>query len=116
MDIESCLDSIIYGDCLKVMKHMPDNSVDIIITSPPYNLLNSTGNGLKKSTNYGKWKNAAIKNGYTDYDDNMPYDEYVAWQKSCVAEMFRLIKEDGAIFLIIKTGFKVVCCKIGEKL
>ncbi|MCC8079454.1 MAG: site-specific DNA-methyltransferase [Oscillospiraceae bacterium] len=95
---DECLNSIIHGDCLTVMRKMPAKSVDVVITSPPYNLLNSTGNGLKKNTNCGKWKNAAIKNGYGDYDDNMPYPEYISWQQECVAEMYRLIKDDGVIF------------------
>ena len=96
--IENYYNKIIHGDCLEVMKSLPDKSVDIIITSPPYNLLNSTGNGLKKNTHCGKWVNAAIKDGYKEYDDNMPYDEYVSWQRECVAEMVRLIKDDGAVF------------------
>lgn len=98
LNVGSVLNKIINGDCLEVMRALPDKSIDLIVTSPPYNLLNSTGNGLKKNTNCGKWKNAAIKDGYKDYDDNMPYPEYVAWQQACVAEMFRLIKDDGAIF------------------
>lgn len=57
IEINNFLDKIINGDCLEIMKKIPDNSIDVIITSPPYNLLNSTGNGLKK-TNCGKWKNA----------------------------------------------------------
>lgn len=80
------------------MKSMPDECVDAIVTSPPYNLLNSTGNGLKKNTNCGKWKNAAIKQGYAEHSDNLPYPEYIAWQRECVTEMVRLIKPDGAIF------------------
>ena len=95
---EACIDKIIHGDCLEVMRRMPEKFVDVIITSPPYNLLNSTGNGLKKNTNCGKWKNAAIKNGYAEYDDNLPYDKYISWQRECVAEMCRIIKDDGAIF------------------
>lgn len=98
IDISENINSIIHGDCLEVMKKMPDKSIDIIITSPPYNLLNFTGNGLKINTKYGKWKNAAIKYGYRDYDDNLPYPEYIEWQRKCVAEMYRLIKDDGAIF------------------
>jgi len=98
LSIDKVKNKIIQGDCLEIMKALPDKSIDIIITSPPYNLLNSTGNGLKKNTKCGKWKNASIKNGYKDYDDNMPYDEYIIWQKQCVAEMYRLIKDDGAIF------------------
>ena len=98
IDFKFCTDKIIHGDCLQVMKNFPDKCVDVVITSPPYNLLNSTGNGLKKNTNVGKWKNAAIKNGYAEYDDNMPYDEYIFCQRECVAEMCRIIKDDGAIF------------------
>lgn len=98
IEINNFLDKIINGDCLEIMKKIPDNSIDVIITSPPYNLLNSTGNGLKKNTNCGKWKNAAIKDGYRDYDDNMPYPQYISWQQSCVTEMYRILKNDGAIF------------------
>ena len=98
LSIEDYLNKIICGDCLSVMRAMPDNCVDLIVTSPPYNLLNSTGNGLKKNTNCGKWKNAQIKNGYQNFEDNLPYPEYIEWQKACVNEMMRLIKDDGAVF------------------
>lgn len=97
-DISTYLNQIICGDCLSVMRDLPDQSVDLFVTSPPYNLKNSTGNGLSSSTNSGKWVSAAIKSGYTTYDDNMPYDQYVAWQRECLSEMFRLLKNDGAIF------------------
>ena len=98
LDFNLIKNNVINGDCLQVMKLLPDHSIDAIITSPPYNLLNSTGNGLKKNTHTGKWANAAIKDGYKDYDDNMPYEEYISWQKKCMYEMYRLIKEDGVIF------------------
>jgi modification methylase len=80
------------------MKDLPDNSVDLVVTSPPYNLKNSTGNGMKPCTTSGKWANAALQNGYSHYDDNMPHDEYAQWQRECLSEMYRLIKPDGAIF------------------
>jgi len=92
------LNKIICGDSLTIMKTMEDNSVDLIITSPPYNLKNSTGNGLNKSTKTGKWASAALKNGYSNYDDCMPHDQYSNWQHDCLKEMYRLLKEDGAIF------------------
>jgi modification methylase len=79
------------------MKEMPNNSIDLVVTSPPYNLKNSTGNGMKDGRG-GKWAGAALVNGYSHYDDNMPYDKYVKWQRDCLSEMFRLIKNDGAIF------------------
>ena len=46
----------------------------------------------------GKWSNAALIQGYSDHDDSMPIEKYNAWQKECLLEMLRLIKEDGAIF------------------
>lgn len=79
------------------MKHIPDASVDLVVTSPPYNLKNSTGNGMKDGRG-GKWSNAALINGYSHYNDNMPHNEYVQWQRACLAEMVRIIPDDGAIF------------------
>jgi modification methylase len=88
---------IICGDCISIMKQMPDKCLDLVVTSPPYNLKNSTGNGMKDGRG-GKWKNAALVNGYSNHNDNMPHEEYVQWQRNCLSEMFRLIKNDGAIF------------------
>lgn len=91
------INKIICGDCLNIMKQMPDNCLDLVVTSPPYNLKNSTGNGMKDGRG-GKWAGAALVNGYSHYNDNLPHDEYAKWQKACLTEMFRLIKDDGAIF------------------
>ncbi|MDR2198828.1 MAG: site-specific DNA-methyltransferase [Deltaproteobacteria bacterium] len=88
---------IICGDVLKIIKRIPDNSVDLVVTSPPYNIKNSTGNGLKDGRG-GKWSNAGLINGYADHSDNMPYEDYVLWQRNCLSEMLRVIPENGAIF------------------
>jgi len=96
-NISQFLNKIICGDSLTVMKKMPDKCVNLIVTSPPYNLKNSTGNGMKCGKG-GKWSNAALINGYSNYDDNMPYEKYCKWQKECLTEMWRLLKDDGAIF------------------
>ena len=34
------------GDCLELMPQIPDNSIKVVVTSPPYNLRNTTGGGL----------------------------------------------------------------------
>jgi len=91
------LNKIICGDVLKVMEKIPDRSIDIVVTSPPYNLKNSTGNGMKDGRG-GKWANAALQKGYSHHHDCMPHDEYVEWQRKCLTEMLRIIPEDGAIF------------------
>lgn len=91
------INSIILGDSLEVMKRLPSKSIDLFVTSPPYNLKNSTGNGLKDGRG-GKWQNAALKDGYMNHSDDMPYDEYIKWQRACLKQMLRLLKDDGAIF------------------
>lgn len=96
-NIDAFLNQIVCGDTVEVMKSMPSESIDLIVTSPPYNLKNSTGNGMKDGRG-GKWKNAALVNGYSHYDDNMPHDKYVEWQRNCLNEMMRLLKNNGAIF------------------
>lgn len=95
--LEQFRNKFICGDTLAVMRSMPDNCLDLVVTSPPYNLKNSTGNGMKDGRG-GKWANASLINGYSHYDDCMPHDEYAAWQRECLSEMFRLIKDNGAIF------------------
>ena len=90
-------DKIIQADCLEVMRQLPNNSIDLIVTSPPYNLKNSTGNGMKDGRG-GKWKNAELVNGYTHHNDCMPHKEYVQWQRNCLTEMLRIIPDNGAIF------------------
>lgn len=91
------VNKIICGDCLEVMRQIPDESVDLVVTSPPYNLKNSTGNGMKDGRG-GKWENAALQNGYADHADSMPHDAYVEWQRNCLSEMMRVINDQGAIF------------------
>lgn len=90
-------DEFLCGDCLDTMRSMPDESIDLVVTSPPYNLKNSTGNGMKDGRG-GKWANASLINGYSHHNDCMPHEEYAVWQRDCLTEMFRLIKSDGAIF------------------
>jgi len=91
------VNKIVCGDVIEVMKKIPTGSIDLVITSPPYNLKNSTGNGMKDGRG-GKWANAALQKGYSHHHDCMPHEEYVQWQRDCLTEMMRVINEDGAIF------------------
>lgn len=94
---DSFLNKIICGDVIEELRKIPSGSIDVIVTSPPYNLKNSTGNGMKDGRG-GKWANAALQKGYSHHDDCMPHDKYVKWQRDCLTEMMRIIPEDGAIF------------------
>ena len=91
------LNRIHHGDCLAVMSRMPAASVNLVVTSPPYNLLNSSGNGMKNG-NGGKWAGAALMQGYAGHADRMPHADYVDWQRECIRQMLRALTPDGAIF------------------
>lgn len=95
--LKAWLNQVHDGDCIELMNRMPVGSVDLIVTSPPYNLRNSTGNGMKDGRG-GKWANAKLIKGYENHDDCMPHEEYVKWQRDCIASMMRVLREDGAIF------------------
>jgi len=97
VDLSDFVDRIICGEAVDVMKQIPDGSIDLIVTSPPYNLKNSTGNGMRDGRG-GKWSNASLIEGYSHHNDEMPHDEYVQWQRKCLTEMLRLIPNEGAIF------------------
>ncbi len=84
-------------DALEGMKRCSDKSIDLIVTSPPYNIRNTVGGGM--TAQKGIWNNKkGLYSGYDEYEDNMPHDKYVAWQRCCLTEMMRILTDDGAIF------------------
>ena len=80
------LNKIYNMDCLEGLRALEDESVDLIITSPPYNLGKShhTGNNHFKA--------------YTDYDDDMPEELYQKWQVEILNECYRVLKKDGSLW------------------
>lgn len=70
---------IITNDCLLELRGMSNNSVDIIVTSPPYNI------GIK----------------YNNYKDTLGQVEYIDWLKEVFVELRRVLKDDGSFFLNI---------------
>lgn len=96
-DMAKWVNKIHCSDGIKLMNKLPAESIGLVVTSPPYNLKNSTGNGMKNG-NGGKWPNAALQNGYEGYDDNMPHEKYVQWQRANLTAMMRVLRPDGAIF------------------
>ncbi|MCE2517832.1 MAG: site-specific DNA-methyltransferase [Alphaproteobacteria bacterium] len=79
------------------MGKFQDHSFKTIVTSPPYNLKNSSGNGMKDGRG-GKWPKASLIDGYNRHHDQMPHQDYVRWQRDCLSEMMRVLRPDGAIF------------------
>src|SRR3990167_3116544 len=83
---------IYQGDVLEVLKTFPDESINCIITSPPYNK-HSTD---RKCGDTDSWKKANID--YGEFKDDMPEAEYQEWQKKVLRECLRVLKKDGSIF------------------
>ena len=46
----------------------------------------------------GKWGGGSLRDGYGDYDDAMPHEDYVAWQKKVLLALWESLPENGAIF------------------
>lgn len=88
-------DQIICGDAISVMRELPAGCIDLVVTSPPYNL-NASTSGRMRSSRF--WRRPALADGYDGHPDDMPHERYVAWQRDCLAEMMRLIPDNGAIF------------------
>ena len=63
---------MIVGDCLEVMTKIPEQSIDLIVTSPPYNV------GM-------------------EYEERLFYDEYLTWFDLVLAECFRVLKQGARI-------------------
>jgi site-specific DNA-methyltransferase (adenine-specific) len=77
--IENYIGKVINGDCIEVMKTLPDDSVNLVVSSPPYNV------GI----------------GYDTHIDTLSMDEYWGWTKEWLAETYRLLKDDGRIAINI---------------
>ncbi len=86
--------NVIYIKSSENMEELPDNSVDLIVTSPPYNIDIKYGNKTAK----GK----VIKSKGVKYSDNLSEDEYREMLKKVFNECKRVLKEDGSIWINIK--------------
>lgn len=80
------LNKIYCGDCLELMKQIPDKSIDLVVTSPPYNMRLRIRNGEYTEREMG----AHFSKKYEDYKDAMPMDKYYKFQKDCLKEMLRI--------------------------
>jgi len=93
------------------MRQIPSGSIDLIVTSPPYNIREGLGKP-RPGGNGGKlWRNSPLLRdnhpyGADSHDENQPHDEYVKWMRDCLDEMMRLLPDWGAIFFNHKTRIR----------
>lgn len=77
---------LLQGNCIDQMKNIPADSVDMVFTSPPYNMNLRIRNGKYCSRQIVKEMTTKYKN----YDDNLPVSEYLAFNKSVIDEALRI--------------------------
>ena len=101
---------IIYNeDCLETLARMEDNSIDLIVTSPPYNK-NFYAPSSGKSESWSAMRGRQIP--YDKYSDSMPPQEYENWQRKIISECIRVLKPSGSLFYNHKdilVGGGIVC-------
>jgi len=85
----------IFNDDFLKTDSIEENSIDLVVTSPPYN----------------------VDVQYENYRDDIPYDEYLAFTRKWLAKCYGLVKDDGRMCLNIpldknKGGQQSVCADI----
>src|SRR5690349_17220663 len=65
------------GDCTELLPQLEAGSIDVVVTSPPYNL------GVR----------------YRTYDDTLPRSEYLHWSSRWLRETARVLAPSGSLFL-----------------
>ena len=78
---------ILHGDTLDILPKLPDESVQIVLADPPYNIGKDFGNT----------------------SDKQPMDTYLAWTDRWVAECLRVLKPNGTLFIF---GFSEILALI----
>lgn len=109
---------LVVSDALDYLRALPSSSVPLFLFSPPYNLnrradRSGTSPGITRGVRlrklahsadaahysarggHGKWKNGTAYDGYSD---DLPHDQYVAWQQAILTECWRCLDDGGAIF------------------
>ena len=90
------LNKIYNIDVLDGLRQLEDKSIDLIITSPPYNKAGFNGKNGKRRK--GDVWNHTINYGGDVNNDCMDEEEYENWQVEILNECFRVLKDDGSMF------------------
>jgi modification methylase len=89
---KAILDTIINGDCIKVMNEMAEKSVDLIFADPPYNL--QLGDNLLRPDN------SNVSGVYEEWDSFESMEAYDAYTRDWMSAARRVLKDDGALWVI----------------
>ena len=82
--MDKFINKIICGDCIEILKEIPERTIDFILTDPPFNV--------------------GIDYGESEYDDNMKDNEYANWCYKWIVECYRVLKDNH--YCVVFTGDK----------
>lgn len=99
---EDYINKIIQGDCLEVMKGIPDNSVDLVVTDPPYNLDTTGGKLDRRKVNPLGWFEG----------DDMEQGEYKVFLNYVFSETSRVLKDNTALYVWIDFRTCIALCNM----
>tara|TARA_B100001540_G_scaffold295979_1_gene297270 strand:- start:54 stop:821 length:768 start_codon:yes stop_codon:yes gene_type:complete len=101
------LNKIYNEDCLETLSRIPDDYIDLVITSPPYNMNLRIRNGEYTSRQIVK----EFSSKYDGFDDNLPIDDFYKHHSQIIKE---LLRTSNLIFYVIQivTGSKRAFFKI----
>jgi modification methylase len=86
------VDQILQGDCLAALAGIPDASIDLVFADPPYNL-QLDGDLLRPN-------NTVVDGVHQEWDKFSSFAAYDTFCRAWLAECRRVLKPDGAIWLI----------------
>ena len=101
----------IYNEsCLKTLKRIPNNFVDLVITSPPYNLNLRIREGKYCSRQIVK----EISTKYEGLADNLPIDEYYKFHSNVLSELLRVSNRIFYVIQIVTGSKRAIFKMIGQ--
>ncbi|WP_207706640.1 DNA-methyltransferase [Clostridium butyricum] len=100
---------LIKGNCVETMSNLKDNSVDLIVTDPPYNLGNFMRN---RATNLKKMRNNFF--GDAGWDD-LEFEDWIEHMDSFFEQSQRILKKGGSIIMFMSLIKVETIIKLAEK-
>jgi modification methylase len=87
-----CVDRVLVGDCLEILARLPAESVDLVFADPPYN--------LQLARDLLRPNNTRVDGVDHDWDKFADFSAYDAFSRAWLGECRRVLKPDGALWLI----------------
>lgn len=83
-EVSSATQRLVLGDCVDILSKLDRNTIDVVVTSPPYNI------GIK----------------YNTFDDTTPRETYLKWVSSVAKQLHRVLSPNGSVFLNVAGSSK----------